>query len=100
MAVNYFKLYLYGRRFTVHTDQRPLVFLFKMKNPSPKLTRIRIDLEEFGYDVVYIKGKENVVADALSRIITTSEELKHISMLVVHTKSRTRNKNAQDKNKI
>ena len=55
-----------------------------MKNPTSKLTRIRIDFEEFYYDVVYIKGKENVVADALSRITTTSEELKHTSMLVTN----------------
>ena len=91
-AINYFKPYLYGRRFIVHTDHRPLAFHFGMKNPTSKLTRIRIDLEEFDYDVVYIKGKENVVADALSRITTTSEELKHTSMLVINTRAMTRNK--------
>ena len=46
-AINYFRPYLYGRRFTVKTDHRPLVYLFSMKNPSSKLTRMRIDLEEF-----------------------------------------------------
>lgn len=64
-AINYFEAYLYGRRFTVRTDHRPLVYLFGIKNPTSKLTRIRIDLEGYDYDVVYIKGKENVAADAL-----------------------------------
>lgn len=27
-AINYFKPYLYGRKFTVRTDHRPLVYLF------------------------------------------------------------------------
>lgn len=33
-AITYFRPYLYGRRFTVKTDHRPLVYLFTMKNPS------------------------------------------------------------------
>ena len=39
---------------TVHTDHRSLVFLFGMKNPASKLTKTRLDLEEFDYDVVNI----------------------------------------------
>lgn len=74
--MNYFRPYLYGKRFTVRTDHRPLVYLFKIEDPSSKLTRMRLDLEEFDFDVVYIRGKENVGADALSRIEITSEHLK------------------------
>lgn len=39
-----------------------------MKNPTSRLTRIRLDLEEYDFDIVYIRGKDNVLADALSRI--------------------------------
>lgn len=39
-----------------------------MKNPSSKLTRMRLDLEEYDFEIKYIKGKNNVTADALSRI--------------------------------
>jgi len=45
-----------------------------MINPSSKLIRIRLELEEYNFTVKYLKGKENYVADALSRI--TIEELK------------------------
>lgn len=60
-AVNYFKPYLYGRKFRVKTDHRPLVYLFGMKNSTSKLTRVRLDLEGFDFDVEYVKGKENVI---------------------------------------
>jgi len=33
-----------------------------------KLQRWKIKLREFDYEIKYIKGKENHVADALSRI--------------------------------
>lgn len=75
-AINHFKPYLYGRKFVIKTDHRPLVYLFGMKNPTSKLTRMRLDLEEFNFEIQYVAGKSNVVADALSRIITNSDDLK------------------------
>lgn len=67
-AVLYFKPYLYGTKFLVRTDHRPLTYLFSMKNPTPKLMRMRLDLEEFDFEIEYIKGSNNSGADALSRI--------------------------------
>lgn len=67
-AIKHFEPYLYGRKFCVKTDHRPLVHLFGMTKPTNRLTRIRLDLEEFDFDILYVKGKDNVVADALSRI--------------------------------
>lgn len=95
-AVNHFRPYLYGTNFTVRSDHRPLIFLYKLKNPSSKLTRIRLDLEEYNFTVEYVKGTQNVVADALSRI--TIEELKKLyppctSVLHMTTRSMSRNMN-------
>lgn len=67
-AITTLRPYLYGTRFTVRSDHRPLVYLYNMKDPSSKLTRIRLDLEEYNFEIIHIKGKDNVVADALSRI--------------------------------
>lgn len=39
-----------------------------MKNPASKLVRIRLELEEYEFDIIHIPGKENILADALSRI--------------------------------
>lgn len=93
-AVNYFTPYLYGNRFLVRTDHRPLVYLFNMKNPTSKLTRMRVDLEEFNFDIEFVAGKANVCADALSRIAipTTSEQLKTLSVLMVNTRAMARKK--------
>lgn len=64
-----------------------------MKKPSPKLQRIRLDLEEYDFEIEYVKGKQNVIADALSRINITSEELKSINVV---TRSMTKNKVSDD----
>lgn len=66
-AITHFRSYLYGRKFTVKTDYRPLVYLFSMKNPSSKLTRMRVDLEEFDFDVQYVPGKTNFGPGASSK---------------------------------
>lgn len=67
-AIMAFRPYIYGKHFTVYTDHKPLIYLFTMSNPASKLVRIKLELEEYDFDIVHIKGKENVLADALSRI--------------------------------
>lgn len=80
-AINHFKAYVYGRKFKIRTDHRPLVYLFGMKEPTKKLTQMRLDLEDYDFEIEHIKGKKNVGADALSRIAITSDELKQMSIL-------------------
>lgn len=66
-AVNYFRPYLYGHKFSLITDHRPLVWLNSVKDPTSRLIRWRLKLAEYEYDIVYKAGKRNVNADALSR---------------------------------
>jgi hypothetical protein len=68
LGCNYFKQYIYGRRFTVVTDHRPPTWMFSVRDPSSRLLRWRLKLEEYDYEVVYKKGSSNTNADALSRI--------------------------------
>lgn len=77
-AVKHFRPYLYGRKFAILTDHRPLVYLFGMTNPSSRLTKFRLVLEEFDFTIKYTKGRENVTADALSRIEISCNDLKNI----------------------
>ena len=67
-AVKYFRPYLFGNKFTLFTDHQPLTYIFNIKDPSSKLVRWRLSLEEYDYEIFYKKGKQNVVADGLSRI--------------------------------
>lgn len=78
-AVRHFRPYLYGRKFKIFTDHRPLVYLFSMTDPSSRLTKFRLALEDYSFEVFYKKGTDNAAADALSRI--SSDELKQISKI-------------------
>lgn len=78
-AVKKFRPYLYGRKFKIFTDHRPLIYLFGMKNPSSRLTKFRLILEEYDFTVEYIKGKNNILADSLSRITLDSQNLKDLA---------------------
>lgn len=67
-AINHFKPYVFGVKFVVRSDHKPLEYLFSMKDPSSKLSRMRMELAEYDFWIEHIKGSDNVVADALSRI--------------------------------
>ena len=69
-AVEHFAVYLKAAAFpiTVYTDHNPLVFLHRMKNANQRLMRWSLMLQEYPLAIQHIKGSENVVADALSRI--------------------------------
>ncbi|GFX81557.1 retrovirus-related Pol polyprotein from transposon 17.6 [Trichonephila clavipes] len=61
--------FLLGRKFKVFTDHKPLAGFLSNKNPSSKILRWKLALEEFNYDIHYIRGSLNSVADHLSRYI-------------------------------
>ncbi|GKT20193.1 unnamed protein product, partial [Aduncisulcus paluster] len=54
-----------GRSFTIETDHRNLTFV--LKNTSPKVMRWHLELAEYQFEIRHIAGKQNVVADTLSR---------------------------------
>lgn len=49
-------------------------------------------LRDFYFNNEYIQGKANIAADALSRIVTSFEELKSKSVFVVNTRAMTKKK--------
>ena len=52
---------------TVYTDHKNLTYL-TTDHGCERLLRQRLIIEEFGAEIKYIKGENNVVADALSRL--------------------------------
>lgn len=74
-ATKYFRPYLFGRKFTLYTDHQPLTYALNLKTPNSKLVKWRLRLSEFNFDVEYKPGKQNVVADAWSRIPSENVEL-------------------------
>lgn len=67
--------YCTGRTIFI-TDHEPLKFIRKHKDNRGKLCRWILELEPVDYEIRYIPGKDNVVADALSRVrmVDTPEE--------------------------
>jgi hypothetical protein len=59
--------YLLGVKFKIETDHQFLRYLSTQPNLSRRQCRWMELLQEFDFDIEYVKGKENVVADALSR---------------------------------
>ena len=60
--------YLHGAEFTIYTDHKPLKSLFVNKKRNLKVQRWSIALAEMGAKIKYREGRNNVRADALSRI--------------------------------
>lgn len=79
-ATKYFRPYLFGRKFKIITDHRPLQWIMNLKEPSSRLTRWRLKLAEYDFTVIYKQGKCNTNADALSRIELNNEELMSIAV--------------------
>lgn len=89
-AILHFRPYLFGRKFTVKTDHKPLIHMYSMKDPTSKVVRMRLELNEYDFQIVYLPGHENVEADALSRIDFSS--IKNHEILAI-TRSMTRKNN-------
>ena len=59
---------LQGAKFKWHTDHKGLTYLLNQKNLSGRQARWLEKMSTYDFEVVYIPGSENVVADALSRL--------------------------------
>ena len=62
---------LLGHKIEVFTDHKNLVY--KHFN-TERVMRWRLLIEEFGPELIYIKGANNIIADALSRMAMTEED--------------------------
>lgn len=68
-AIEKLRPYLEGTKFTVVTDHYSLKWLFNIKEPTGRVARWALRLQQYQFDVVHRPGKNNVVPDALSRSV-------------------------------
>lgn len=68
-TVERYRHYLVGQHFTILSDHKAFEFLNKFKNENRRIMRWAMKLQEYHFDVQYIKGNMNA-ADFLSRNVT------------------------------
>lgn len=73
-GVKTFHQYVYGRKFLLETDHKPLVYIFGPKKGIPQMAASRVQrwavfLAGYDFEIKHISGESNGPADALSRVL-------------------------------
>ena len=61
-------------QFTIRTDHRNLTFPFLNSEGSAKVKRWKLFIQQYDFDIEFIAGEDNVVADAFSRLLPYTVE--------------------------
>jgi hypothetical protein len=66
-ALTKFRQYLVGNKFMVKTDHNSLKYFLEQKDLSEHQQKWVMKVQAFDFDIEYVKGKKNILVDALSR---------------------------------
>lgn len=66
-AIKFWQYYLIGRQFTVCSDHKPLENIKTKARTDEILGDLIFYLSQFNFNIIYKKGKDNILADLLSR---------------------------------
>ena len=66
-AVDMWRPYLLGKRFQIKTNHQSLKYFLEKRISSPEQQKWVTKLFGYDYEIIYKKGKDNVVMDALSQ---------------------------------
>jgi hypothetical protein len=84
-AVKKFRHAVEGRNFVIYIDHKPITYAF-VQNPeksSPRQFRHLDYIAQFTTDVRYIKGEDNNIVDALSRVEAIGKSMDHQTLAAV-----------------
>uniref|UniRef100_A0ABD2WGN0 RNA-directed DNA polymerase n=1 Tax=Trichogramma kaykai TaxID=54128 RepID=A0ABD2WGN0_9HYME len=89
-ALNKFRSYLLGNYVEIRTDHQALTYLKSCKFLSNRLTCWSLAIQDYNFDIKYIPGKKNVLADQLLRppgLENTNSQLAEIYQLLTRKPS-------------
>lgn len=81
-ACKHFRPYIYGKEFLLQTDHEALKWLhtkYLGKDLNPRLQRWILSLGEYNIKIDFLKGKDNKIADFLSRINSETNKINGFS---------------------
>jgi hypothetical protein len=81
-ALKKFRADLLGTHFTVYTDHRTLECFKGQRDLSRRQARWQEFLAEYDFEIKYLKGEENTVADALSRMPEEEEGVEAVASVL------------------
>ncbi|OWZ01672.1 Retrotransposon nucleocapsid protein [Phytophthora megakarya] len=84
------RVYLLDRPFVVETDHRSLETVFKQKSISRRIARWYDELAEYQFQIRYIKGAENSVADGISRRPDFMTSAEPVTLAAISTRQQVR----------
>ena len=69
-VLSHFDIYLSSNTgdLVVYTNNNPLKFLYQFKNKNARLTRWSLLLQERDLKIRHVRGKDNIIPDAWSRV--------------------------------
>jgi hypothetical protein len=81
-VVDLWRPYILGRRFQIKTDHQSLKYFLEQRLSSPEKQKWVTKLFGSDYEIIYKKGKDNVVVDALSRKYEDEGSIFSLSFIV------------------
>lgn len=86
-SVQHFRHILEAQHVTIFTDHKPITYAFQQRReklPPAQLNQLSF-ISQFSTDIVHVKGEDNVVADAMSRIEAISLADDHAALAQAQT---------------
>lgn len=71
-GIRHYRMYVSNQYFEVFSDCKALQWLLQLQSPNSRLMRWKFELAAYDFKINHIKGKDNHVADCLSRYIIPS----------------------------
>lgn len=79
-AFQKFHQHLWGRRFTLYTDHKALIYIHTQKDLNAMMQKWFDTLLDYDFEVVHLPGLDNVMPDQLSRLFPAAKDLEGVNI--------------------